>query len=122
MAMRPWLLFRYGRLLTRFKRKDRALQVFQAVIRAHPRHADAWSCAGFLLAERGDLEAAIDAFRHAIAIDERHAPSHFNIGYLLQRLDRHDEAAAHLRLALEMDPHLERARQALDLSLAQLAK
>ena len=48
----PSLLFWYGQLLSVFKQNARALQVFREVARANPRHQQAWSCIGFMLAER----------------------------------------------------------------------
>jgi len=61
----PTLQFWYARLLTRYRRKARALEVFRAVVRDQPRHHRAWSCIGFLLAENEQLEPAAQAFERA---------------------------------------------------------
>ena len=90
--LRPAILFWYGRLLTRLKRRSAALEAFRQVTREVPRHRQAWSCMGFLLAEREQFDSAIEAFEHALALDARDAPSHFNIGFLLQRVNRHEQA------------------------------
>ena len=57
----PALRFRYGQFLMFLKRRAHALEVFRSVARAAP----AWSCIGFLLAERGELQPAIEAFERA---------------------------------------------------------
>ena len=120
MALRPSMLFRYGQLLMRFKRRSRALEVFRMVTRENPRHQQAWSCIGFLLAAREEFEPAIDAFESALAVNPADAASHFNVAFLLQRLGRHEEAIPRFERALEADPGLERARRGLEFSLAAL--
>ena len=115
----PALRFRYGQFLMFLKRRAHALEVFRAVARAAPDHRRAWSCIGFLLAERGELQPAIEAFERAAALGAD-AASHFNVAYLLQRLGHHDEAIARFERALETDPALERARHGLERSRAAL--
>ena len=116
MALRPTILFWYGRYLTRRKRPARALEVFRAVTQADPRHHRAWSSIGFLLAARQELEPALDAFEQALALDPADPASNFNVAFLLQRMGRHDEAVRGFERALEGDPGLERARRGLELS------
>lgn len=112
-----WL--RAGRALTALGMKRLALVCLRAAARRDPRACETWSALGFLLAERRELEAALAAFERAAALAPDHAPTAFNIGFVLQRLGRHAEAAERLRRALALDPSLERARAALARSQAE---
>ena len=118
MALRPSLLYRYGRFLMLLKRRSRALEAFRAVTRLDPRHRQAWSAIGFLLAARDEFQPAIEAFEHAVTLEPADAASHFNIASLLQRMGRHDAAIPRFERALEADPTLERARHGLERSRA----
>ena len=121
-SLRPLLLFWYGQLLSVFKRNAHALQVFREVARGNPGHQQAWSCIGFLLAEREQLEDAAAAFERALALVPHDALSHFNIAYVLQRLGRHEEALARFERTIEVDPKTDRAWYGLGLSLAKLGR
>lgn len=121
-SLRPSLMFWYGQLLTMFKRHSRALAVFRAVTREEPRHQQAWSCIGFLLAEREELDAAVEAFERAVALNPDDAPSHFNIGFILQRLGRHEAAVARFQRAVEINANTDRAWYGLGLSLTELGR
>ena len=116
--MRPSLRFRCGQLLMLLKRRSQALDMFRRAARDDPSHPQAWSCIGFLLAERADYPGAIEAFSRALELEPGSAAAHFNLGFLLQRSGRHAEALERFERALEMDPTLERARQARTRSLA----
>lgn len=122
MALRPSLLFWYGRSLMMLKRRARALQVFRAVTRADRGHRRAWTAVGILLAAREEYPPAIEAFEQALALDPGDAAAHFNVAFLLQRLGRHDEAILRFERALAADPALERARYGLERSLAALRR
>jgi tetratricopeptide (TPR) repeat protein len=121
-SLRPSILFRYGQFLTLFKRHRRALEVFRAVTREDPRHPQAWSCVGFLLAERDELDGAMEAFGRALALNDADAASHFNIGFILQRQGRHEEAVARFERAVALDANVDRAWYGLGLSLAELGR
>jgi superkiller protein 3 len=120
--LRPSLLFWYGQFLMLFKRHARALELFRAVARANPRHHQAWSCIGFLLAEREDFPGAIEAFERAIDLEPGDAAAHFNVGFILQRIGRHPEAIARFERAIEANRHVDRAWYGLGLSLAHLGQ
>jgi tetratricopeptide (TPR) repeat protein len=120
--LRAKLLFGYGRFLSFFKRPEKALAVFQAVTREAPGHRKAWSCVGFLLAGRDQLPAAIEAFRHALALNDKDGPAHFNVAFILQRTGRHDEAIEEFQRTIDTDPSIDRAWYGLGLSLAKLGR
>jgi tetratricopeptide (TPR) repeat protein len=54
--------------------------------------------------DRGDFEQAADCYRQAIAIAPDDLNAHINLGFALSELQRHTEAQAVLRRALELDP------------------
>ncbi len=53
---------------------------------------------------QGDLEGAAELFRRAVAADPRHFPSRLNLGAVLTRLGRPDEAVGECLKAVELDP------------------
>lgn len=52
----------------------------------------------------GDAVAAENAFRHALTLAPDLAEAHANLGLLLERRERRQEAENHYRRALELDP------------------
>ena len=122
MALRPLLLFWTGQFLMLLKSRSQALEVFRAVTREAPRHRQAWSYVGFLLAAREELQPAIAAFERALALDPADAAANFNVAFILQRLGRHEEAIARFERALEADAKIDRAWYGLGLSLAHLGR
>ena len=53
----------------------------------------------------GEMQAAEQAFRQAIGLDEQFAEAHGNLGYVLDQIGAHAEAEGHYRLALELAPN-----------------
>lgn len=121
-SLRTTLLFGYGRVLTRLKRRRRALEIFRSVTHAAPRHAGAWRCAGFLRAAEARYDEALADFERAAALEPRDAPTCFNVAFMLQRLGRHDAALARLAEALALDPAMDRGWFALGLSRLALGR
>src|SRR6185503_2266209 len=103
------LLYSLAQLCLFFKRHGRALEFLELLLQEHPRHARAWSIAGFLYAEKGRYKDAAAALEHAIDLSPDNAAMLFNLGFALQKLERHDEAIERLQRALELDPKLDRA-------------
>jgi Flp pilus assembly protein TadD len=77
---------------------------------------------GLILGERGDRAAAIAVFREALAIDPRHARSHYGLGAMLADEGRLEEAATELSTATRLDPSLTVAREELDRVLTALGR
>ena len=66
--------------------------------------------AAFEHMEKEDWSQALEGFRACVALSERHAPSHGNMGLCLAKMGRKAEALAVLDRALEVDPGYEPAR------------
>ncbi|MBK8063866.1 MAG: tetratricopeptide repeat protein [Betaproteobacteria bacterium] len=120
-TLRPMILFWFGQLLAYMRRSDRALALFREVAAQNPSHQQAWSSIGFLLAEKGELEPALQAFEKALALDPGDAPAR-NIAFVLQRLGRHEDAIEGFKRTLEADDKVDRAWYGIGLSLCSLGR
>ncbi len=69
-----------------------------------PSYAAAHVNLGNLLREQGDLDAAIDSYRKAIAADAGLVDAHNGLAFALQQRGRLAEAAESYRRALELQP------------------
>ncbi|RUM61437.1 MAG: hypothetical protein DSZ03_08445 [Sulfurimonas sp.] len=58
---------------------------------------------GFVLAQNGDLQAAIETYLKSLAIDERDDVTHNAIASLYRRTSEFDKAKQHYERALELD-------------------
>ena len=54
--------------------------------------------------QAGEMQAAAQAFRQAIGLDEQFAEAHGNLGYVLDQIGACAEAESHYRLASELAP------------------
>ncbi len=83
----------------------RAQAAAAAAVRSEPELAEAQTSLGFFQFWLGwDWLAAEQAYRKAIAADPNYAFAHRMLGILLSHLCRHEEAAASIRRARELDP------------------
>ena len=57
---------------------------------------------------------AVQAYEKALELDPRQPAIHRNLGILLVRLGRYDEAVIHLRATLQLVPNEPLARETLD--------
>ncbi len=81
-----------------------AQQLYEQILTAEPRHADALHLLGLASHQLGDNEAAVDLIQRAIAINPNTAEVHGNLGDTLKDLGRLDEAAAAYNQALAINP------------------
>ena len=68
--------------------------------------ADGWFTLGLAQAEV-DVEGAVDSFRRALALDERHALARYNLALVFFRADRFQPAIEELTRALAIQPRPE---------------
>lgn len=83
---------------------EKSLAIEAADLASGPDRADRYNNLGIVLQSAGQLERAVEAYRHAIAIDPRHANAHSNLGVLLRATGQPAEAEAAYRLAIEIAP------------------
>lgn len=74
----------------------RAVGLLEGVVRAEPRNADAWNYLGFSHRKLRQFDAAMTAYRKALAIDPRHRGANEYLGELY--LDLGDVAKARVQL------------------------
>lgn len=86
-------------------RTEEAIRLLTQACKSLPRDADAWYRLGTLYGQQGNLPAALDCARRAVAIDPKHADAHCVIGNVLASQGKHQEAMTHYRRALERKPH-----------------
>ena len=82
---------------------------YELVLARHPRTAEAHAAYGRFLLESGDARAALGAFRRAALLAPRSAVHWNDIGAAYRLLGRHEDAAASLDRALQLDPLLAEA-------------
>lgn len=120
-----------------------ATNLYQRALKAHPDSAIAMNDLGLCYARRGMMQQAEASLNNAVASDPRsalyrnnlalvlveshrddealsqltavhgEAAAHYNLAFMLREKGRTDDAAYHLRAALQQEPALEPARQML---------
>jgi tetratricopeptide (TPR) repeat protein len=84
---------------------DTAIAVAKRAIEIDPNYARAYSYLGMALKEKGERDAALEAFRKAVQLNPTdYLWTYTNIGSLLTEKGECDAALAALARALEMDP------------------
>jgi predicted TPR repeat methyltransferase len=73
-------------------------------LRSRRARADCHNNLGIVFQSTGKLQAAIDAYQQAIAIDPGHANAHSNLGVLLRATGKPLEAEAAYRTAIQLNP------------------
>jgi len=87
----------------RLGKLEEALEYFEQVLKREPRHASALSDMGFVLSRLGRDEQAAAALRKSIAIADSER-ARYNMGRLLEKQQRYDEAIAEFREAIRINP------------------
>jgi tetratricopeptide (TPR) repeat protein len=94
-------LFELGASLERQKRRDEADAIFREALKVQPESAPVLNYLGYMNAERGvKLDEAVSLIEHAVSLDQDNGAYQDSLGYALLRLDRPEQAEAHLRKAL----------------------
>lgn len=84
--------------------------------------ARVYDAVGAWFAEKGDLNCAVAAFKHALRLEPKSAEAHFDLGLVRQSQEKPTEAINEFRLALQYDPRLLQARCALGSALTDPAE
>ena len=104
-------------LLT-FGRRDAAEDAFTAMLARWPDDAYALASRAHLRGELGRRSQAVADQQRLVQVHpNRSAADWFNLAFLLEEAERHDEAEPAFRRALELDPKLDRAWYGLGLAL-----
>jgi tetratricopeptide (TPR) repeat protein len=111
----------YGRRLHGAGRLAEAGQVYQQVLAAAPRHAEAQDMMGVLLLQMGRPAEALPWFQNAIASNATKADFHVHQAHALLALGRTGEAANACRAALRLKRGHAEAHQTLGRALTETA-
>ena len=84
--------------------RPQAIDAYQRVLAANPKHVDALINLGMLFYEQGQLESAAGCFLRAVAVHSDGAVAHFNLGSVLEELGQLETSRQHLRIAVRLDP------------------
>jgi Tfp pilus assembly protein PilF len=82
-----------------------AVKQYDAALKTDPEFTSALYNKGIVL-ETDDLDAAVDLYRRALAIDPDLAAAHMRLGFALLHLGETDEAEEHLAKGVELDPSM----------------
>ncbi len=93
-----------GNMLMEQGQAEAAIGQFEALLRAHPDHADSWFNLGFIQEKCDRVEAAEQSFRRALALNAKHDRAWYGLGLVLIRQGRVHEAVAALKKNTELQP------------------
>ena len=96
--------FQLGELLYRSSHPIAARERYYCAIELDPDLVEARASLGSVLAETGQLELAIAAFRGALSLHDDYSDVHYNLARTLDELDRGIEAKYHWQRFLELAP------------------
>ena len=85
---------------------DRAIAEFDLALEANPGHPLAYLGIALALMHQNRHEASLEAFGHALALDDSLAVAYADRGILHDRMGQHDLALRDYRRALALDPKL----------------
>lgn len=94
----------YGIWLVRSARYDKAMTIFESILKRDPNFAPAYTNIGLVYQRRSDFPAAERAHKKALELKPDYRPAIHNLGNTLRAMKRLDEAEEHLNRALSMSP------------------
>ncbi len=100
----------------------RAIAVYQRLLAADPRNADALHMLGVALAQRGAFNAAVPLMRAAAELCPGSAMVHFNLGNALSALERYAEALPCYERLIALEPGNGQAQLRRGIALAKLGR
>ena len=104
------MLMDEGRAAMDARRFDEALELFSEVIERDPNYAEGWNRRATLYYLMGRFEKSLADINKVLALEPRHFGALSGRGLVLIRLDRLHEAIDAFQAALEVNPHMQRAR------------
>ena len=93
---------------------DNALQSAEKGLEWDHERTDLHNLAGFCHFKKKDHEAAVDSFSRVIALNPASGIDHANLAVNYREMGDRDAAIRFFRIALDLDPSLEFARQHLE--------
>lgn len=103
-GVRSDIHFQIGELLYRIGEPIAARERYYAALEVDPDFVEARSSLAGVLAETGQLELAVAAYRGALALHDDYPDVHYNLARILEDLHRSVEAEHHWRRFLQLSP------------------
>ncbi len=100
---KPFTWYNFGLLLREQLRFKEAIFVFKSSLVLMPDHPDGWSDLGLSFMGNDDFTQAESCFYKAISYDKKHLASHVNMGTLLVKCLRLNEALVFLERGVELE-------------------
>ena len=91
-----------------------ALAIGTEVTGRAPDFAEGWYMCSTILYQMGNIDYALRYAEKAVLLEPRHFPALMGIGVIHLQQGEEEEALIAFRRALEVDPHLEQAREIID--------
>jgi superkiller protein 3 len=91
----------------------RAVEEYTQSLKDAPDSAEGYNGLGLALQKQGQIDPAIDALKHAVALSPKYADAYNNLGVVYQIKGDLAQATASYRKALEADPNNANAKQNL---------
>lgn len=110
---RPEIDFQLGELLYRMGYTIAARERYYSAIERDPEFVEARASLGSVLAEAGQRELAVAAFRGALSLHHNYADVHYNLAQVLEELGRDIEARHHWNQFLSLAPDSPWAAEAI---------
>lgn len=110
-----------GQLYLEGNEREKALATHRFIMRHTwpTARADDYAGVGANLHALGQVDAAFEAYRRALALDQTNPPTHINLGWLLYEQGKYREAIEHYVTALEYQPN---ATAQFNMGLAYMAR
>ena len=99
-----------------------AAAMLLAVVKKHPREAEAWAQLGIVHADRGQLPDAEAALRRAAKLSPDNADIFNNLGFVQLSARKYEPAITSFRAALKLDPASKRTRNNLGFALVRVER
>lgn len=111
LAIRPnsAAFFNLGQMYAQLKLPDRAMEMYRKALEQNPGDRDALVNLGVLLLQQGRVDESIAVLEQARVVDDRFAPTFFNLGLAYEKAGRRSDAMEAYRRAFVLDPSGEAA-------------
>lgn len=84
---------------------EQAVKLYSTAVQAYPNNTDLRYARGLYAADYGDIDLAVDDFKHILSIEPDHADALNALGYTLaDQTDRYQEALGYIRKAHQLKP------------------
>jgi tetratricopeptide (TPR) repeat protein len=108
------LLLAWATAAMEAKEYPHALDLLDQIVVLRPDFAEAWNKRATVYYLLDDYSASLSDIRQTLALEPRHFGALSGLGFILEELDRKEEAIEVFRRALEINPQLDKIREAME--------